>query len=499
MLNKRVYRILCIVAILNVVLVSILIINNSIIIIEENIIPEKLLLDSRKAPNETQMYASIAKELPSLHLQFLQKKAGSGRLNATCAEYPHLFDIQFHNTYYQSYDNGNSSFKIFGAYYDKRTTIEHTPMVRVLSMINRYENYTLNYCQLWYEERTQPVIVPVKEYKMIWYKEWGASPHHLYPHLISCFIPDDVKQLVPQTVSLVANECDLATNNVKVVFEDLQDNETQGNFTICVKNSYFPHEDMSARLVEWLELMRIMGAEKIFLYNMQLHPNMSKVLNYYEETGLVRLSPFTFARGEPNLRNMQHEVNKANYLNTILNELLPFNDCLYRTIYKYKFVAVIDVDEVIMPLGNLTNWHQLVKVIEAEKDKNCEHFASYCFQNVYYPRYPDSPPYSLEVPEYFYMLQHVKRVADHLSIGLATKCLHNTKHVVALHNHYAIHYEQCCFANNINYTIGQMQHYREPDIMETLNDPVEDANIWRFKTELISNSAHVLKQLGFFP
>ena len=37
---------------------------------------------------------------------------------------------------------------------------------------------------------------------------------------------------------------------------------------------------MFTRLVEWFELLAALGAEKIFLYNLEVHPNVTKVLYY---------------------------------------------------------------------------------------------------------------------------------------------------------------------------------------------------------------------------
>ena len=34
---------------------------------------------------------------------------------------------------------------------------------------------------------------------------------------------------------------------------------------------------MLTRLVEWFELLAVLGAEKIFLYNLEVHPNVTKV------------------------------------------------------------------------------------------------------------------------------------------------------------------------------------------------------------------------------
>lgn len=56
---------------------------------------------------------------------------------------------------------------------------------------------------------------------------------------------------------------------------------------MCVKGLDFLHEDLSVRLVEWIELLNLLGADKVFFYELQVHPNISKVLRHYENEGKV--------------------------------------------------------------------------------------------------------------------------------------------------------------------------------------------------------------------
>ena len=51
--------------------------------------------------------------------------------------------------------------------------------------------------------------------------------------------------------------------------------------------------------------------------------------------------------------------------------------------YKYKYIALLDIDEAIVPLGKLTKWSKLMEIVELEglKEKN-ESKASYSFQNI---------------------------------------------------------------------------------------------------------------------
>jgi len=43
-------------------------------------------------------------------------------------------------------------------------------------------------------------------------------------------------------------------------------------------------EDLSSRLVEWLEANYLFGAQKIVLYNYKVHENMQRVLDFYAKT-----------------------------------------------------------------------------------------------------------------------------------------------------------------------------------------------------------------------
>jgi hypothetical protein len=64
-------------------------------------------------------------------------------------------------------------------------------------------------------------------------------------------------------VSIVEYQCDTATKNLRVIY-----NKPEGekkNFAECVKGMDFPEDDLNVRLVEWIELLNTLGADKIFL------------------------------------------------------------------------------------------------------------------------------------------------------------------------------------------------------------------------------------------
>ena len=63
-------------------------------------------------------------------------------------------------------------------------------------------------------------------------------------------------------------------------------------FGVCVKALDFPNDDLSPRLVEWIELVTILGADKIYMYLHDVHPNVFKVRkpDLVYEDGINRFS-----------------------------------------------------------------------------------------------------------------------------------------------------------------------------------------------------------------
>ncbi|XP_034652268.1 uncharacterized protein LOC117891143 [Drosophila subobscura] len=491
---------------------------------------DQLLVDRREMPSMEQRLGWIRQEMPSFPLEELlqRQRLPAGRVD--CGPAPDLMNIDFHNTYWQRAQAENLTYYIYGAYYDDREAVPEAPLVRLLTMINQPEDksfkYPATHCQFWLEGRAKPLIAPVTEHKVMW--PFGSAPRRYYPTLMGCRMPKGRHRWeVPQMVSLVADACDRARNLLRVVYE--VESQAEGGtaatnateqespleepplrFAVCVKAMDFPYEDKSWRLIEWLELMRALGAHKVVFYDAQMHPNMTRVVRDYvaESPGFVELRPMSLGRGEPHAPpHFHHYAMEADGFNRILNEMIPYNDCFYRNMYLYDYIGVFDIDEVIMPLGNRTTWPELIEISRAAPDyggvtpATCKEWVSFCYRNVYYPRYPERPKVYRNLSSSFYMLQHVERVREHCNRAAATKCLHDTRFAVGLHNHFTFYHTEraSCPAKSVPIEFAQMQHYREPDTKSLLIDPIIDASIWRFQPQLQAQVEQRYRRLGFLP
>lgn len=463
--------------------------------------------DKNSQYSEDDIIRDIQNVLPNLPVSYWNKNKNKAIYykNDTCAKFPSIYDIEFNNLYWQSLHSSNGTFHLYGAYYDIRKLSRIGPAVRILGMINRIEPTIKTYCQFWFSNHKEPVVVKSMEYKYIWYKKWGNYKQGVFqPYLIACQIPKSFHHLVPVSVSLVEKICDTATNNLRVVYNKV---DKKKGFAVCVKGLDFLYSDLSVRLIEWIELLHLLGADKIFFYQLHIHKNVTKVLEYYEKQGKVEVTPITLPAGQPNIPGFQHLYLTKKVNHKRQNELIPYNDCLYKNMYRYEYIVLLDIDEVIMPI-KVSNWKDLMNSVlkKALHEKN-ETRASYNVRNVYFlDDFIHSHGWFEDVPPYMHMLQHVYRSKNFTKPNQYIKCFHNPERALTLHNHFPLAcLSQGCTSYSIDTADAQLQHYRA-DCVKTLkkscddfkHNSVIDTTIWRYKEPLVNRTLQTLQVLGFF-
>lgn len=91
------------------------------------------------------------------------------------------------------------------------------------------------------------------------------------------------------------------------------------------------------RLIEFIELHKILGATHVTLYNDSMSKTVGCALKYYEDRGEVTLLPW-------------HHLDMVSQKEIRTEGLFAaLNDCLYRSMYKYEYLALLDIDEFIIP------------------------------------------------------------------------------------------------------------------------------------------------------
>lgn len=94
-------------------------------------------------------------------------------------------------------------------------------------------------------------------------------------------------------------------------------------------------------MIEFLELNTLLGINHFFLYNDTASNQVNCILRDYVANGRVTVFPWKLDMVS------QKEIRTEGLFAAL-------NDCLYRTMYHYSHIALIDLDEFIVPRHNET-------------------------------------------------------------------------------------------------------------------------------------------------
>ena len=282
----------------------------------------------------------------------------------------------------------------------------------------------------------------------IWLDEWGGTREGYTGILVTCQLPS-TEGLISVHVgptscyqypshSLIVNKpTNESTNSHNQVPTTPTNYKKRTQFTLCVKGLDFD-EDISEKLVAFIELNRILGAGMIYIYVFNVHENVSRVLRMYEKSNVVRWFPLSLPGDLPNDIVARRQLLSKDVWMKRRMELIPYNHCFYDNLYTSEFVIPIDIDETIIPVKR-KNWSQLLMDVRKKLGRTFKDFASYAVRNVYF--FPelqsrDEERKPVDVTSICYL--DTVRTSMVSPIGDSVKSFVSTKRSLTVHNHYAL-------------------------------------------------------------
>lgn len=244
---------------------------------------------------------------------------------------------------------------------------------------------------------------------------------------------------------------------------------------VCVKGLYFT-KDNSKELMQWIEMLYLLGAKHIHMYNYRLHKNARRLLKFYQRYRSLTLQKLTLPPREypRGMGFLEHFLFNKTWEKRRL-ELVPYNDCYYQYKDKYNYIALLDVDELIIPRDpDVTSWTELLAKVREAEGAATRRYASFAFNNAYFFRDKSAP---MDV------LRQTQRSANISGPGRAMKSFFTAEGSLAVFNHYTLialrpELRKCAI---IGSDIGLVHHYRNecPRLMEV---ECED-NFMKFRVE----------------
>ncbi|CAG0921358.1 unnamed protein product [Notodromas monacha] len=187
-------------------------------------------------------------------------------------------------------------------------------------------------------------------------------------------------------------------------------------FVVCLKEIFLPFEDNSLILAEWLEFMKIFGADKVVAFS----------------TGDLQHSNVT-------------------------------------EVMKYEYAVLLDMDELILPKDpTVKTWSELLETPQLKHVKNA---STICFpeQQMIATEHPIQSYTTWKqkrllknIPRHHFFLRHVFKVSPESSslVQFRKKCFHNLEKIVSIVAHSANSCLKDCEIHVTSADVGQSFHYR---------------------------------------
>lgn len=247
------------------------------------------------------------------------------------------------------------------------------------------------------------------------------------------------------------------------------------------------------KLVEWFEVNKVLGVTEFNVYCNHVDETSLKALYFYQNEGILNL----------------HFVPTPHYEDTrngnVVSSALSLNDCMYRNIYRYKWMVVVDLDEIIIP-KKAHNYHDLIQDIKQyHKLDSSKDPGTYIFRNEYFYVGCDFPMSAADEngPRKSIMMRHFHRLPANRFL-YTPKSFHSMMHCEAVFNHYCLHKlkgkQPPAHQLDVNATIGTNHHYRktysQKNCQETKLKAIVDRTLYRFRKKAGERYEEVLTKLG---
>lgn len=153
-----------------------------------------------------------------------------------------------------------------------------------------------------------------------------------------------------------------------------------GQLAVCVKPIHFDYDQLN-RLMEFVQFNRLLGVSHFVLYVQSVGPHVACLLRQFESRRIVTLLPWQGLRVKS-----QIDIRTQNLFAAL-------NDCSMRLVGRYRYAAMIDLDELIVPRIDMSLVRLLARLRSLDRLRPMA--GAYSFQNAFfYMGWPDDSAHS---------------------------------------------------------------------------------------------------------
>ena len=288
-----------------------------------------------------------------------------------------------------------------------------------------------------------------------------------FPYIFRCDLQDLTLDIYG--VSFGKDKCGTVHNFVGVT-PPPANSSMKTNFTICLGPLF--NISKANSLIEFIEMHRILGVEKFAFYDHNIRTKVLEHLKFYTRNGIVEVLPW----------KIPHDGRGIYYQ----GQIGMLNECLYRYMFRTKYIAFIDLDERIIPKQDFT-WTELIYRLEQNISQEMRsETCGFSFRNVFFnTKWPDDKesPLNQNSSVRIQTLMKTRRQVFIQAHTVRSKAIVNARMVDLMTVHYVqISYNSKSQMYVVHPSVAALPHYR---FRKILRESVIDRTMFKYSTDLI--------------
>ncbi|KAG2470122.1 uncharacterized protein LOC120536100 [Polypterus senegalus] len=264
------------------------------------------------------------------------------------------------------------------------------------------------------------------------------------------------------------------------------------DLTVCISNLFGDYNNV-LQFIQTMEVYKILGIGRVVIYNTSCSHMLEKVLQYYVNEGTLEVIAWPISDFLNPSFGWKFEEHGGDI--HYFGQLTTLNDCIYRNMYKSRFLLLNDIDEIIAPYQ-----HTNLKVMMDELEKEQPDTGVFLVENHIYPFnvFDDSGRFNLslwrQVPG-INIMEHIHREPDRKNIANPTKIIINPRKVEQT----SVHSVLKSFGNQyrVPFDVCRIVHVRVP-LQGHLSkeELIVDTKLWEYHKELVPRVNQVIRESG---
>ncbi|XP_072221729.1 beta-1,4-galactosyltransferase galt-1-like [Leuresthes tenuis] len=271
--------------------------------------------------------------------------------------------------------------------------------------------------------------------------------------------------------------------------------ERRFDFTVCISSLYGNYNNV-LQYTQALEMYRLLGVDRVVIYNTSCGPDLCNLLQSYSQEGFVEIVPWPISEHLNPSHGWLHSKHGGDV--HYFGQLATLNECIYRSMHRSRYVLLNDIDEIIMPYQH-ENLTSLMNMLQQQHPNVGE----FLIENHIFPRNHFEPSGRFHLSEWsrvpgVNILEHIYKEDPDRTIYHPHKIIVQPRLVEQTSVHeiiknlgqrYKVPPEVCriinvCVSMRRSLTIDQLR---------------VDKRLWDFQEKLIHNVNKVLTKVGLLP